>query len=273
MKKLNGYLYLIIGFIIGAATCCGIVATADGITATLTTDKVFVNDSQVSAEVYKINGSNYFKLRDLASAVDFSVVYDGNGKRVLIDPSRTYDPNEQYTPSATPMTTPTAIKPLFKDDGASEDAVKDVALMGMYKDGTDGSIGVNMNDTSMNPKVGHTAIKFSYTPTVINDHWSGVALLWEPQGWKINGPDLKAYTKLTFWICGQGGNVKFFTEGDGYSQRTSYVTLTKEWQKITMELYDWWDFVNVPFGWACSQSSPDKNGGTITFWIDGVQFE
>lgn len=274
MKKLGWYLYLIIGFVLGSVMCCGAVVIADGITATLTADKVYVNDSQVYAEVYKINGSNFFKLRDLASAVDFSVVYDGDGHRVLIDPSRAYDPVEQYNPPVT-VGQPSTAKPMpiFKDDGASDNIVKDTAFMGMYQDGMDGSIAVSLNDTSMNPKVGRTAIKFSYNPTVISAHWSGIALLWEAQGWKTPGPDLKAYTKLTFWVRGQGGIVKFFVEGNGYSQCTSYITLTEEWQKISMDLYDSWDYVNIPFGWACSESNPDQKGGTITFWVDGLQFE
>ena len=115
-------------------------------------------------------------------------------------------------------------------------------------------------------------MKFSYAPTVASAHWSGVALLWESQDWKAHGPDLKMYSQITFWVRGSGGQVKFFVEGDGYAQRTTVVTLTEDWQKITLEVGSW-EYINVPFGWACSDKDPDVKGGTITFWVDGLQFE
>ena len=286
MKKFGRYLYILIGFILGAAICGGTIATAASITATLTEDKVFVNGAEVNVEVYKINGSNYFKLRDIAGAVDFSVVYDSGEQRVLIDPSRLYDPNEQYaefltptenpapvvtpTPTATPTPVPSFI--MFQDDGSSKNTFMDIAYMGMYSDGNDGSISMNVNDTSTTPKFGRVAMKFTYKPTNTGSHWSGAALLWETQNWKAKGPDLSQYSKLTFWVCGNGGEVKFFIEGDGVAQKTTYVTLTKDWQKITLALGNW-DYVNVPFGWACNESNPDAKGGTITFWVDGLQFE
>ena len=162
---------------------------------------------------------------------------------------------------------------LLADDGAKggKNAFNDTAYMGMNENGTDGSIGANINDTSKNPIVGRTAMKFSYTPINSDAHWSGVALLWKTQGWNEEGPDLKAYTKMTFWVCGNGGRVKFFIEGDGFTQKTCLVSLTEDWQKITLDIGNW-EYINVPFGWACSESDPDQKGGTITFWVDGVHF-
>lgn len=38
-----------------------------------TTSKVYVNGKEVSFTAYNINGSNYFKLRDIAKVIDFGV--------------------------------------------------------------------------------------------------------------------------------------------------------------------------------------------------------
>ncbi len=42
-------------------------------TAEISSDTIYVNGEKVDAEVYKIDGSNYFKLRDLGKALDFYV--------------------------------------------------------------------------------------------------------------------------------------------------------------------------------------------------------
>ena len=36
-------------------------------------DAIYINGEKITAEVYKIDGSNYFKLRDLGKALDFYV--------------------------------------------------------------------------------------------------------------------------------------------------------------------------------------------------------
>ena len=42
-------------------------------TAAVSNDAIYVNGEKITAEVYKIGGSNYFKLRDLGKAFDFYV--------------------------------------------------------------------------------------------------------------------------------------------------------------------------------------------------------
>ena len=44
-------------------------------TAEPSNDAIYINGEKVEAEVYKIDGSNYFKLRDLGKALDFYVGY------------------------------------------------------------------------------------------------------------------------------------------------------------------------------------------------------
>ena len=48
-------------------------ATGGNRTAALSNDAIYINDEKIEAEVYKIDGSNYFKLRDLGKALDFYV--------------------------------------------------------------------------------------------------------------------------------------------------------------------------------------------------------
>ena len=53
--------------------------------AFLSCQKVQINDTPVSLSAYLIGGYNYFRLRDLARALDFSVVYDGARQAVELD--------------------------------------------------------------------------------------------------------------------------------------------------------------------------------------------
>jgi uncharacterized protein YkwD len=96
--KRKGSINFIVGFLLGAMMFSGTVAFAAGIVANPTTSKVLVNGEEVALEAYNIHGNNFFMLRDVADAVDFSVVWDGENNRVLIDTSRGYDPNETYAP-------------------------------------------------------------------------------------------------------------------------------------------------------------------------------
>ncbi len=52
-------------------------------------DAIYVNGEKITAEVYKINGSNYFKLRDLGRALDFYVGWSAN-RGVYIETGKPY---------------------------------------------------------------------------------------------------------------------------------------------------------------------------------------
>jgi uncharacterized protein YkwD len=95
--KRTGFSF-IAGVLTGAVLFGGSVAVAAGIIATPTASKVLVNGEEVAVEAYNIHNNNFFMLRDVADAVDFSVVWDGDNNRVLIDTTRGYDPNETYAP-------------------------------------------------------------------------------------------------------------------------------------------------------------------------------
>ena len=48
-------------------------ATGGNQSADPSNDAIYVDGQKIEAEVYKINGSNYFKLRDLGKALNFYV--------------------------------------------------------------------------------------------------------------------------------------------------------------------------------------------------------
>ncbi len=51
-------------------------AGANSATATASNNSIYVNGQKLDLQVYKINGSNYFKLRDLGKAINFYVGYE-----------------------------------------------------------------------------------------------------------------------------------------------------------------------------------------------------
>jgi len=55
-----------------------------------TTSTVLVNGAAVQVTAYNIGGFNYFKLRDVAKAIDFGVTWDGNTNSIGIDPTSPY---------------------------------------------------------------------------------------------------------------------------------------------------------------------------------------
>ena len=58
-------------------------------TAEASSDAIYVNGQKVEAEVYKIGGNNYFKLRDLGKALNFYVGWSQE-QGIFIDTSKPY---------------------------------------------------------------------------------------------------------------------------------------------------------------------------------------
>lgn len=79
-------LSFVIGMITGMMVfSCTAFAAAAGIMANPTTSPIFVDGKQVQVEAYNIAGYNYFKIRDLASVVDFGVYWDDDTGSVQIN--------------------------------------------------------------------------------------------------------------------------------------------------------------------------------------------
>lgn len=72
----------------GELTAAGKAAV---VTAARTFSKVYLDGKEISLPAYIINGSNYFKLRDIAAVIDFGVAWDGNENLITIDTTIGYD--------------------------------------------------------------------------------------------------------------------------------------------------------------------------------------
>ena len=70
-------------------------------TAVPSNDTIYVDGAPIQAEVYKIDGSNYFKLRDLGDALGFAVDWSKE-QGMMIDTSKT-PTSTQPTQPATPL--------------------------------------------------------------------------------------------------------------------------------------------------------------------------
>ena len=104
--KRTGVFQFILGVVVGAVFFGGTAAIAAGIMAQPKTAEIVIDGQTVDLKGYLVEGNHYFQLRDLSDKLaagdkDFSIVWDGQGNRVLIDTSRGYDPNEQYMPEST----------------------------------------------------------------------------------------------------------------------------------------------------------------------------
>lgn len=60
---------------------------------TLNMAKIYLDGNAVNMTAYNINGSNYFKLRDVGSLFNFSVEWDGANQTIVIDTSKSYAGN------------------------------------------------------------------------------------------------------------------------------------------------------------------------------------
>ncbi len=70
----------------------GIANRSPASTGTPSTSQVYIDGEAIEFTAYLINGNNYFKLRDLAAALDFGVTYDGETGTVVIDSTTGYTP-------------------------------------------------------------------------------------------------------------------------------------------------------------------------------------
>jgi hypothetical protein len=90
MKKF-GKLQFAAGFVLGGLIFGGITAiAANGVLATLSVNKIYVDGTAVNITAYAIEGHNYVQLRDIAEAVDFGVDYDGATNSVIVDSKASY---------------------------------------------------------------------------------------------------------------------------------------------------------------------------------------
>jgi len=81
------------GIVVGVIIVSGCFAVDSAITKT--SHSIYVNGNQVAFDAYNINGYNYFKLKDLGKALDFSVLWDESEQKVLIDTTKKYKEQDE----------------------------------------------------------------------------------------------------------------------------------------------------------------------------------
>jgi len=143
------------------------IPVTENINATPTASTVLVNGKAVEFEAYNINGYNYFKLRDLAQAVNnteknFEVTWDGAKNAINLISNKSYTPiggELAKGDGKTKVATPTASK-IYKDgeeisltayniNGYNYFKLRDIAKIfdiGVTWDGATNTIGI---DTSI----------------------------------------------------------------------------------------------------------------------------
>ena len=94
-----------IGVLAGLALSGPAAQAASGITATLSSQPIYVDGQRVSMTAYNIGGNNYLRLRDIGQAVDFGVTYDAATNSVYIDSTQPYqDEATQFAAPALSIT-------------------------------------------------------------------------------------------------------------------------------------------------------------------------
>ena len=92
--------------VLAGITLCGPAAQAatTAVTATLSSQAIYVDGRQVSMTAYAIGGHNYVMLRDVAKAVDFNAYWDG--KAVQIESDRPYTGEAPASQTSQPVGNP-----------------------------------------------------------------------------------------------------------------------------------------------------------------------
>ena len=92
---------LLAGVALGLALLPAAQAGVAALTATPSTQPIYVNGARVSMTAYAIDGNNYVKLRDIGQAVDFGVTYAAATNSVYIDSDAPY---QEQVPQSAPST-------------------------------------------------------------------------------------------------------------------------------------------------------------------------
>ena len=71
-----------VGVFAGMALCGPAAQAASGLTASFSTQPIYVDGQRVQMETYEIHGNNFVKLRDMGEAVGFNVYWDGAAVQV-----------------------------------------------------------------------------------------------------------------------------------------------------------------------------------------------
>lgn len=90
MNRKREAIFMGLGILAGLALSGPTAQAAASITATLSTQPIYVDGHRVDMTAYSIGGNNYVRLRDIGKAVDFGVTYDAATNSVHIDSTQPY---------------------------------------------------------------------------------------------------------------------------------------------------------------------------------------
>ncbi len=88
-----------LGILTGLALSGPVAQAATSITATLSSQPIYVDGQRVNMTAYSIGGNNYIKLRDIGRAVNFGMTYDATTNSVYIDSTQPYQEEIPTAPS------------------------------------------------------------------------------------------------------------------------------------------------------------------------------
>lgn len=144
--KAKRLLIVVFAFSMILASLSVMANTDKAIMAKYTDSLVLINDKSVTFEAYNINDNNYFKLRDLAMALNgteasFSIEWSEEDNTIVIERgSYTREANSAYTPVG---------GELVKGDGKDKTAyVSDQSLLAPMDGGFPGFIAYNINNNN-----------------------------------------------------------------------------------------------------------------------------
>ena len=90
MNRTREIIFMGIGIFTGITLCGPAAQAADYLTATLSTQPIYVDGQNIPMEAYSIHGNNFVKLRDIGQAVNFGVEYDSATNSVHINTHSSY---------------------------------------------------------------------------------------------------------------------------------------------------------------------------------------
>jgi len=166
---------------------------------------------------------------------------------------------------------------VYTDQGASANHFAPSGWMGDHGD-------LRLDDSSReDPADGRTCIKITYLASGAQGYgWAGMYWQYPKNNWgdKPGGYDLRGMKRLTFWARGAADDetIAVFKAGgiegsyaDTDSAQIGPVSLTREWQKFTIDLAGAnLTKISGGFAWAAGQSD---NNGPITFYLDEIRYE
>jgi hypothetical protein len=164
---------------------------------------------------------------------------------------------------------------VYKDAGTRENHFCPSGWMGSFK-----SLKMNTRWIT-NPKLGSSCIRIDYdihkdTETT----WAGIYFQQPVNNWgdKKGGYDLTGYTKLKFWVKGEGfistigmgGITGTIADGDSDNATVENIDLTPEWKEYVIDLKGL-NLSHIIGGFYFSTSA-DNNDKNVILYLDDVRY-